>query len=476
MANLGKNEAAPSRQLISCFLLVATFAASLLSFASTSSAAAWSTRRLGGNDRYATAVEVSKAFFPSEVTTVVLATGQSFADSLSGSALAARLDGPLLLATWGTIPEVTRSEISRLSPAQVLILGGASALSQIIESQLASLGVANVVRIAGQDRYETSSKISEYGWPTTNSFQSKRIYLASGEEYGPGLIAGAAAGRVDSPVLITRVGQLPSAIANEIKRLRPTQIVQVGYGSGRGVIANSVGSSASSLVGAQRTTIYESTLEDLSASVAEQTPSRGLLAPVALLVTSDNFPDALAAGAASGGGSIPLLMTTKWCLAKKVNDQLALYKASNLLVVGLSAAISDSAAKGSVCSVGSPISPTPTPTTVSPPVSSYRTTCVVSPSFTSSRTSPSFLLKLTSDSSGNRVPALYSRSYSFTISTTSFIGSYFGSGWINEAESAFGGDLLSAYFSQASAETRQITYSITVNFGDGARCSASLWV
>lgn len=443
---------------------------------STDASAVQNIRRLGGSDRYSTAVAVSNAFYPSTVDTVVLATGQDFADSLSGSALAAQLDAPLLLATWGTIPSVTQNEIKRLSPTQVIVLGGTNALSQIVEAQLSELGVGNVVRLAGKDRYETSAKISEFGWPTANSFTSRRLYLASGLEYGPGLIAGAAAGRVDSPVLLSRTSQLPPVIANEIARLRPTQVVQIGYGSGSGTIADSVGSSASNLVGASRVVIHESTLNELSAVVAEQTPSRGLLAPVALLASSENFPDALAAGAAAGAGSVPLLMTSRWCLSKRVSEQLALYKTSSLLVVGLSAAISDAAANGSVCSSTPPITTPPVSTTINPPTSNYRTTCSVSPSLLSSRTSPAFLLRLTSDSSGNRVPALYSKSYSYSISTTAFVGSYFGSGWMTEAANAFGGQSLNAYFSQASSVTTPITYSITVNFADGARCSASLWI
>jgi hypothetical protein len=223
--------------------------------------------------------------------------------------------------------------------------------------------------LSGENRYETSVKIAEFGWPTASSLTSGKVYLASGEEFGPGLIAGAAAGRVDSPVLLSQTRFLSTVLANEIRRLKPSQVVQVGYGTGPGNISTSISSAASELVGASRVIIYETTLNDLSVTVAEQTPNRGLLAPVVVLVSSENFPDALAAGAAAGSAAMPLLMSSKSCLPKNVSDQISRYQTSSLLVVGLAAAVSDSTANGLICSAVPPTSTAP-PQTSSPTATS----------------------------------------------------------------------------------------------------------
>lgn len=331
----------------------------------------WISTRIGGPDRYSTAVEISIAYFKTSVHTVVLATGVNFADSLSGSALAAKLGSPMLLTPRDELPQVVRQEISRLKPSRAVVLGGKSALSAEIESQLTSLGISNIVRLAGADRYETSAKISQFGWPNPDDISSRVAFLASGEEYGPGLIGGAAAGRIGSPLLLTRVDEFPYTIESEIKRLNIDEIRQVGYGAGTGRVGWYTGLDFLNETGVSRTHFHQEDLPKLSAMVAEYTPSRGLKAPEVLLVSSENFPDALAAGAVAAARSLPLLMTPKSCLSKAIFDQLSLYQTSRLVVVGLSAAISDSVTSGEICAsqaTTTTTSPRTTTTTTRPPV------------------------------------------------------------------------------------------------------------
>ena len=62
--------------------------------------------RYGGADRYATAVTVSRAAFPtgSSPDTVYVATGEAFADALSASAAAAATNGAVLLTPRDRLP------------------------------------------------------------------------------------------------------------------------------------------------------------------------------------------------------------------------------------------------------------------------------------------------------------------------------------------------------------------------------------
>ena len=88
--------------------------------------------RVSGGDRYQTAAEISKVTWEAgEAVEVVLASGTSFPDALAwgSSSLGG---GPLLLTERDRLPEVTRAELARLRPCQVIVLGGTSAVSDAV--------------------------------------------------------------------------------------------------------------------------------------------------------------------------------------------------------------------------------------------------------------------------------------------------------------------------------------------------------
>jgi putative cell wall-binding protein len=93
--------------------------------------------RVGGADRYETAVLVSRRTFKQPVTTVVVATGVAYPDALAG-APAARASGPLLLVAPDRIPDLVADELRRLAPKRIWLLGGPAAVSSAVESQLAA--------------------------------------------------------------------------------------------------------------------------------------------------------------------------------------------------------------------------------------------------------------------------------------------------------------------------------------------------
>ena len=82
--------------------------------------------RLWGADRFATAAAVSQAAYPGGATNVMVATGRNFPDALAGSAAAGNLAMPVLLVETDSIPASTLSEIDRLNPQKIYVLGGAA--------------------------------------------------------------------------------------------------------------------------------------------------------------------------------------------------------------------------------------------------------------------------------------------------------------------------------------------------------------
>jgi glucose/arabinose dehydrogenase len=90
--------------------------------------------RQAGADRYATSAEVSKHAFQPPTDAVYYATGASFADALSGSAIAGANDGPVLLAKQDCVTDAVAAEASRLDPDRQVIFGGTAAVSDAAPS------------------------------------------------------------------------------------------------------------------------------------------------------------------------------------------------------------------------------------------------------------------------------------------------------------------------------------------------------
>jgi putative cell wall-binding protein len=169
--------------------------------------------RLGGPDRYATAVEVSRDAFPGGAATVFVAAGVNFPDALAAAAAAAHRQGPILLSTPSSLPATVEAELRRLAPTRVVLAGGTAALSSAVESRIRQvLPGATVQRVGGANRYETASLVAnEFSNPTG-------LYLASGTVFADALVAAAAAGHKGQPVLITSPTSLASQVAARLPR------------------------------------------------------------------------------------------------------------------------------------------------------------------------------------------------------------------------------------------------------------------
>lgn len=91
--------------------------------------------RRAGETRFETAAAISRETFPN-ATTVVIATGASFPDSLGAAPAAAVRRAPLLLVDRDAIPAATDAELRRLRPEEIIIVGGAEAVSEAVAAAL----------------------------------------------------------------------------------------------------------------------------------------------------------------------------------------------------------------------------------------------------------------------------------------------------------------------------------------------------
>ena len=187
--------------------------------------------RLAGADRYATAAAISRAAFDPGGPTAFIATGTTFPDALAGAPASAQLGGPLLLVTKTGIPSATATELSRLRPARIVILGGTAVVSNAVATRLGSYS-GTVIRMSGADRYATAAKVAQ------DVFQSAgTAFVANGLGFPDALAGGPSAGAFGGPLLLVSGTSVPSPTGQQLQRLKPARIFVLG---GPSVVSNSV--------------------------------------------------------------------------------------------------------------------------------------------------------------------------------------------------------------------------------------------
>ncbi len=114
--------------------------------------------------------------------------------------------------------------------AEAVITDGRAVLSS---AGTVNLKVGLVTRLAGATRYETAAAISAASF----SPNVPVAYIATGLSFPDALAGAAVAGRDGGPVLLVPGTSIPTAIANELTRLKPGRIVVLG---GTGVVSDGV--------------------------------------------------------------------------------------------------------------------------------------------------------------------------------------------------------------------------------------------
>ncbi len=170
--------------------------------------------RLGGDERIETSVINSQEHFEDgEADAVVVARQGIFADAVTGTPLAANVNGPVLLTFTDSLADMVAEEIDRVLAADgtIYIMGGVEALTTDVEAALQALGF-DVVRIAGVNRFETATltadRLVDGGFAQTD-----QVLLADGGDFVPSTVAGPAAVAVDGVVLLTSDSTMPPETA-----------------------------------------------------------------------------------------------------------------------------------------------------------------------------------------------------------------------------------------------------------------------
>ena len=293
------------------------------------------TSRTSGADRFATAVATSQSFAPydaaddSGTDTVYLASGAAFPDALGAGALAAEVHAPVLLTNSLSLPDSIRTELERLHPLHVKVVGGTSAVSDAVYHDVAGLDFDHdIERIGGADRFATNRLLI-----TDARQHASTVYVATAYNFPDALAAGPAAAKANGAVVLVNgsAASLDSATLGLLSGLGVTQVRLVG---GAAAISSGIQNQLAGIYGSGVTRIAGADRYDTAAQIVAQ--AWPTTAPQVILASGTNFPDALAAGALG----LPMLTSAPTCIPATTLAELGNLQASSLTLVGGTAALS----------------------------------------------------------------------------------------------------------------------------------------
>ena len=159
--------------------------------------------RISGKDRYQTSIKLAEELNKDSKLENIIVNGNT-ADALTAGAIAAKLNRSIILTNGKNLPEGSKSIVDSNSSKNIII-GGSSSMN--IEGLKGD-------RIAGADRYETSTKIAEKYYQGN----SDKVLLANGMNYIDALSAINLVLNKKAPVLLTRDGMLDSSVSKYLEK------------------------------------------------------------------------------------------------------------------------------------------------------------------------------------------------------------------------------------------------------------------
>ncbi|MFQ6172861.1 cell wall-binding repeat-containing protein [Oryzobacter sp. R7] len=289
--------------------------------------------RWAGSDRFSSSAVFSSKSYAPGVAVAYVANGMNFPDALSGAPIAGKTGGPVLLTQADALPTVIKTELSRLKPLRIVVLGGTGAVSAGVASQLDAYTTGAVERWAGSDRFSSSAVFSSKSYATGVPV----AYVANGLNFPDALSGAPIAGKTGGPVLLTQAGSLPTVIKTELARLKPQRIVVLG---GIGAVSSSV---ATQLDGYTTGAVERWAGSDrFSSSAVFSAKSYAAGVPVVYVANGLNFPDALSGAPIAGKSGGPVLLTQADSLPTVIKQELARLKPKRIVVLGGTGAVSAS--------------------------------------------------------------------------------------------------------------------------------------
>lgn len=293
--------------------------------------------RLAGANRYETSAVISSNGFSPGVPVVYVSSGTTFPDALGAAPAASLHGGPLLLTAPTVLSPAVQTELVRLAPERIVVVGGTPSVSEEVFATLDT--IAPTERISGINRYETSRAIVE------DAFETSTIaYIATGEGFPDALTASAAAAHLNAPVILVN-GGLSTLDASTVPLLQSLGVTTVRIVGSSLSVSNGIQSALTNAGFAVDRRAGANRYETANAinSQAFGTATRVYLA------SGQSFPDALSGAALAGSIDAPLYLANTACIPSSVSKAITVTGARDVVLLGGSATLNASVASFQRC-------------------------------------------------------------------------------------------------------------------------------
>ncbi|WP_052356465.1 cell wall-binding repeat-containing protein [[Clostridium] dakarense] len=264
-------------------------------------------KRLIGENRYDTAVKISQETFKDRANSVVLVNGSSYSDGLSSGPLASATNSSTLLTREDRLPNETKNELLRLKPSKIYIVGGKNAIQDNVVNEISNtinISKENIVRIAGDNREDTSLQIAKY---MKNIGSINRLYLVNGYKgEADAMSIVSKASKDKQPIIITNGNKLKDENLKWVKSSGIKDIYTIG---GELVMSPSFISSVGNVVGTnlEANRIYGVNRQETNAKVFKKFYKD---VDTVIVTRSDELIDALSVGVLAGTKDAPIVIGT----------------------------------------------------------------------------------------------------------------------------------------------------------------------
>ena len=285
---------------------------------------------LTGSDRYETAVKISKEGWKNGSDKVVIINGDVSIDGIISTPLATTYNAPILLVEKNNVPNSVKSELKRLNPKDIIIIGDENAISKTTANQIKSTVNASQTRLNGSNRYETSLLIAK---EIDKNHDVEKVYItnANGGEVDALTIA-AKAGQDKQPIILT---DKDSITDNTYKWLKSEDLQNAYFIGGPQMISTNVINKVNDITKDNVTNnrVYGADRHETNANVIKKFYTDDELEAV-LVAKSDVLVDALAAGPLAANLKSPILITPKTYVSAYHKDNLEAKSANKVYKIG----------------------------------------------------------------------------------------------------------------------------------------------
>ncbi|HBF2477277.1 TPA: N-acetylmuramoyl-L-alanine amidase [Clostridioides difficile] len=285
---------------------------------------------LTGSDRYETAVKISKEGWKNGSDKVVIINGDVSIDGIISTPLATTYNAPILLVEKNNVPNSVKSELKRLNPRDVIIIGDENAISKTTANQIKSTVNASQTRLKGSNRYETSLLIAK---EIDKNHDVEKVYItnANGGEVDALTIA-AKAGQDKQPIILTDKNSITD---NTYKWLKSEDLQNAYFIGGPQMISTNVINKVNDITKDNVTNnrVYGADRHETNANVIKKFYTDDELEAV-LVAKSDVLVDALAAGPLAANLKSPILITPKTYVSAYHKENLEAKSANKVYKIG----------------------------------------------------------------------------------------------------------------------------------------------